>query len=548
MVVFIQELIAEGQLMEEIVKSCDIACQSLPVPYSRDCSRIIAANVRAIIAWIEQGVPDVDICAKFSLCNRAVARRAPVPPRYGGDIPVGYTEEEYNGLKCSICTKVMSFVEGLLLDTKIQSSIAKMTEELCKKEDQAFLRELCMYIVDNYIPKLIQWLESGLEKLDFCVRIGYCKQSKFASGHHHSAPLRPRVHVNSIAEENVDKCSVCHTVVGWTSNLMKKGSIGAGVASRVLAQSCQGQVVIAALCKAIVSQFVPQIMDGLSRGLDAANVCRSIGLCAANEFYLSNYPSNVYEPYMNARVPMTAEENFDVCLTCKNVVGLVKTALRDGIQAAGSVRAYVQSACGRVGILSSACYTIVDNYIPAFIRWCQEAEDVDAEVICGRVNMCRAKGFENYDHLAGNWMTETLPRVPHMYNGYDFEANLDTCTTCKTVVNFIAGQMKKGSIGSTAITIAATGLCDAGVVVAAVCNVLVSQFVPQIMDLLGQGLNTLDLCTRIGFCAKNSGFIPGLFPPSGLPVLPQPPVPLPGLPQPPVPLPGLPRLPFEALY
>ena len=83
------------------------------------------------------------------------------------------------------------------------------------------------------------------------------------------------------------------------------------------------------------------------------------------------------------------------------------------------------------------------------------------------------------------------------------QENVDWCSGCRTVVNFIKGQMQSGSVTVEAIRMAVQTLCDGNAVVKAVCQAMVDGFVPKCIELLRDGMGDFDVCSAIQFCSEN---------------------------------------------
>ncbi|KAH0791445.1 surfactant B protein [Histomonas meleagridis] len=78
-----------------------------------------------------------------------------------------------NGVACDVCKTVVGGIVTILKDTSITSQVAAQAAKLCNKVPAA-AQGICSTIVNNYLPKVISWLASGLSKLNVCGKLNLC--------------------------------------------------------------------------------------------------------------------------------------------------------------------------------------------------------------------------------------------------------------------------------------------------------------------------------------------------------------------------------------
>jgi hypothetical protein len=93
----------------------------------------------------------------------------------GGASPEGVCEELGLGDKtCDFCLDVVSYIEGVLVDTKVlEAVIAAVDAQYCAPLPGSF-SALCDALVAQYVPTIVQLLEQGLGPTTVCSRLGYC--------------------------------------------------------------------------------------------------------------------------------------------------------------------------------------------------------------------------------------------------------------------------------------------------------------------------------------------------------------------------------------
>ena len=189
-----------------------------------------------------------------------------------------------NGLLCNYCVTIVQYIEKLMLDTKVESEVAKLVEKFCA----AFpvFSGVCDKIVEKYVPIIMQWLEQGLEHEEICKKLGFCTNAIRASS-------------NSFV------CDLCTELVAKVEQIMVDTKLEKDVIA--LAQEyCEKLAVpMSTLCDSLVAQYVPQIMQWLEQGLEHLEICKKISLCP------TTFELNV------ARIPISYE-NGVTCDVCKD--------------------------------------------------------------------------------------------------------------------------------------------------------------------------------------------------------------------------------------
>ena len=303
----------------------------------------------------------------------------------------GYHRDVNGDHMCDDCTKVVGIVEAALNSTLVESEVVALVEVAC-----GFLpfpvSTVCNMIASNYIPKIMQWLEQGLEALDICVKIGLCQ----------SAPGK-KVRVPK-GIPNDWACDMCQTVVKTVEESMESTKVVEEV-SAIVEQLCDLMPTpYSTLCHTLVKTYIGLIMELLDQGLQVLDVCVRIGLCEEK-------PTPSVKP-----IKLAADaKKGAACDSCKQIASVVEEAMKSTTVEA-EVAALVSQACTvlpspysticstveeeivalvlKVCDLFPApygtlCQTVVQEYVPVIVQLIEQGlESLD---ICVRIGLCDAQ-------------------------------------------------------------------------------------------------------------------------------------------------------------
>ena len=134
-------------------------------PYGSICSSFVEQYTTDILELLEQGITELDICKRFGYCSTQRIS-APVSD---------------NGFTCTICTAIVAEVEKVMVSTKVKSEVISLVEKLCN-EFAAPFSTICDSIVETYVPKIMEWLEEGLDSLQICQKLKLCDEAIMPKG------------------------------------------------------------------------------------------------------------------------------------------------------------------------------------------------------------------------------------------------------------------------------------------------------------------------------------------------------------------------------
>ena len=243
----IESLLKEQATQEIIIEQIDKLCDTMKDPLKSLCDQLVAHYIPTIINWIEQGIEKAQICEKLGFCSTSVSAAIRQP----------------NGMTCTVCTTIVQAIEKAMVSTKVESEIIALVEKLCAKIPAPY-STLCDSLVEQYVPKIMEWLEQGLEHLEICQKIGLCSAEE----------IKIRQNANSIT------CDLCTGLVKAIEEAMVSTTVESEIIALVEKLCNKAPAPWSTLCDSLVQQYVPTIMEWLEQGLEHLEICQKIGLCS----------------------------------------------------------------------------------------------------------------------------------------------------------------------------------------------------------------------------------------------------------------------------
>ena len=354
---------------------------------------------------------------------------------------------------CDVCTILVSVVEEALKDQKTEEEIAQIVSSYCSILGET-IKPLCETLAKEYIPIIMQWLEQEMEHIEICTKLGFCSEDVLT--------YMPK----SVAL-TAGGCEMCTKVVSTIENLLKNGYVEKEIAAAV-ATLCQTfPQPISGLCSIIVERYVPIIIQWIESGMEHFNICSKLGFCDKT---LLLAPT--------ARMP----DNGLTCSMCKIIVGQIERCLLDE-KVESEIKDILAGLCTKYfpEPYSTICVNFVDQYTAEIMQLIEQG--ISQAGICERLGYCSSNNA-------------ILPRIPAP-NGL-------TCSLCTTIVSAVEKAMVSTKVESEIIAKVQQLCSKVQAPYSTICESIVQQYVPQIMQWLEQGLEHLDICKKLNICPQEA--------------------------------------------
>jgi len=419
----IEELLKNGAVEKEIAAAISLLCKNFPFPVSTLCGVIVNKYVPTIIEWIESGVEKAEICKKLGFCDMTL-------------------EKPDNGISCTMCKTVVGQVEHLLLDQKVESEIIEALTKLCKKFPSPY-DNLCINFVQTYTVQIMQLIEQGVEKAEICKKLGYCA-----------------VKFNLLPQTNAMGCTVCTTIIDEVEKIMTSTKVESEVEELVKKLCVKLPAPYSTLCDALVSQYIPQIMQWIEQGIDHLEICQKLGFC----------PKESIARFQTGTDGMA-------CTICTSIVAEIE-AVMENTKVESEVAELVKKLCAKFPApYSTLCDSLVEQFVPQIMKWLEQG--LEHLEICQKLKFCPVN-----------------KAIARFQTGTDGMA----CTVCTAVVGQVEKIIVSTKVESEIIELVKKLCVKFQSPYAELCESLANQYVPEIMQELVMGLEYLDICKKLKLC------------------------------------------------
>lgn len=166
---------------------------------------------------------------------------------------------QQDSIACDMCKAVIDYVEDLLHDKQTEEEITKLVLALCEVLPEP-LKSNCKLLGADYVQLIIQYLQSGIEQLEICRRIGLCDVRK---------PVK-----------NEDDCEKCLSMVPQVRELLDKGMTREEIIDSLDKHECDPlEEPLSTLCKFFIHTFANSMIDLIEENKNDKTICTILFLC-----------------------------------------------------------------------------------------------------------------------------------------------------------------------------------------------------------------------------------------------------------------------------
>jgi saposin len=259
-------------------------------------------------------------------------------------------------------------------------------------------------------------------------------------------------------------------------------------------------------CEGIVENYATQIAAGLASHAGPAQVCQKINLCSkaaasAQVLLYSEAAHIAIDGVTAARVQkelaVAAPADSAACSMCEALVGFVEGYLSQNDTQA-QIQKQLDQLCSLTGPYEQICDNLVAQYLPQLIQYVEGKETPQAA--CTKVGVCSSSAFALPvdPKIAFRMQRAAAPRKLAKAPKAPLDAG---CSLCEAIVGFVEGYVAQNE---TEMSIAKqiTKLCQLTGPYEMICDNLVDQYLPQIIQYIEQKETPHEVCQKIKLCSS----------------------------------------------
>jgi len=263
----------------------------------------------------------------------------------------------------------------------------------------------------------------------------------------------------SVQDEQQTPCSMCELVVTYVQAYLNNNQTEAEIVKE-LEQFCQ--MIGSAQCKALVDQYIPQIIEYIEKDYTPQQVCTQIGLCTSSK----------------------KVESGPLCSVCTLVVTYIDQYISSN-SSIQQIEAELDQICALLGPLSSTCDQFVAQYTPQVIKWIVNGNS--PATFCASVGLCAQK-TEDFVNAA----VVVAAKRSEQQGG---------CSICELVVQYVESYIASNQTEQQIIK-ELEGVCALLGPLSAPCTSFVDTYVPQLIQWIENGESPQAFCTQVGLCSS----------------------------------------------
>lgn len=401
---------------------------------------------------------------------------------------INHQEKSENGAACEICKKAIDYIYESLKDEKVEEEIIEGLNNLCRQYPNPY-DNLCLNYVQQYIPLAIKWIESGIETNDICSLLGLCSPKKMKTRNLQSKALAIKHVFKSFPKDDNYPCQICTSLVEQIEAYLIDPNF-LGSLDYFLDQVC-GLIKedYQPLCTTVVDYLIQWIMESLDETIDGLKICTKIQLCPDDNLTISQRPKIIRRP----NIIKNKKIGNDSCTICTITVNYVDSMMKDS-EVQEEIIAGLDGFCDTLSSLYvHVCRLIASIYVPLVMKLFDEGlESLD---ICNKLGFCTGQelAFRKANYRKPLYLPKPSYKTKKITTGL--------CESCVATIDMVEKLLEDQKIEEEIISIL-DQFCDTLPSEAAKsCRDIASKYVPLVIKLIETGIETLDICSKIGFCS-----------------------------------------------
>lgn len=362
-----------------------------------------------------------------------------------------------------------------------------------------FFTMACQFLPDESLKKecsvlateselLIKLLKSNISDEQLCAAVKQCKGFEDKT---HQYPKE----VPKVSGKVTKICKDCVAFFGDIKQLIQDNSTIDQIKDMLKNVLCTQLPSEEGLCDFIVDELVPQLLQTLGSEVDPQVFCNMMGFCNGTNINKALVTRIQYRTELK-KLNKAKIGGVEECDLCKEVMSKVRDMDRDPTNQE-KIKAYIKTdLCEKLGSIADQCKTAVDEY--ADILFELIANELDPTTVCTMLGFCKTTYY-----VAAKPILPGIQLKPKV-NVQEKPKAGELCDLCQMVINELDSMILKNST-TQEVEKALNSVCKRlPAKYSDDCSDIVKQYAPAILDLIGQELDPLTVCTVLKLCTSES--------------------------------------------
>lgn len=404
---------------------------------------------------------------------------------------------------CMFCMVIVKDVEGFVKANKTEQEIMNFLTNVCQMIPTKSIADECQTIVQTYVPEIIELVTSEVDPKVICTLIKLCNSLEDKVSH-------PHLPVSEVKPQQITKfsplpiqsepiCTDCQKFFNDIKNLVLANATEQEIETLIDQTLCSYLGSYETMCKDLVKQYLPEIMQLLSSEFDPKMVCQSLGFCTQTMPETRNFLLKMKLMKSKFYSIASADNSAEGCNTCKAIMKDIQDLDRNKAIQTEIKDFFKKEVCDHFGNYKFACNGFVDVYGEALFELL--ANELDPE------SRCRSLGFCATDNVIRDPVREATPsRKPVSTPVTRVEAS-PQCILCEFVMKEIDDLLSKNATEQEIIAALEKVCSIMPSKVRASCDAFVEEYGKAIIDMLVQELDPSVICTTLGLCPSSKSVV-----------------------------------------
>ncbi|XP_056018469.1 prosaposin-like [Ostrea edulis] len=390
---------------------------------------------------------------------------------------------------CDLCKMVVKETRKMLKNKSTDEKIINFFTMACQFMPDEKLKKECSFLASES-KLLIALLNSKISDGQLCAAVKQCRG--FEDRTHELSTKAPKVHVSG----KVTKiCKDCVAFFGDIKQMIQDNATIDQIKDMLKNVLCTQLKSEEGLCDFIVDELVPQLVQTLGQEVEPQVFCNMLSFCNGTNIYKALVSRIQFRTSLK-KINKAKIGGVEECTLCKEVLSKVRDMDRSPANQE-KVKNFIKTElCEKLGALASECKTAVDEYGDVLFELI--ATELDPTTVCTMLGFCKTAQYVAAKPIMPGLQVKPDVKLPTQPKAGEL------CDLCQMAINELDTMISKNSTAQE-VEQALISVCSRlPAQYKDECSDFVKQYAPAILDLIGQELDPLTVCTFLKLCTSGS--------------------------------------------